>query len=166
MRKIALAAIALGLFIGSPYIFHDAHAQQNQNVVVSEFLANGTLTSAQILALNTTPVTLIPAQGAGTVIVVDSFQAELVYGTITYTSGGIIAPYYGSAYSAALRAFAATCNAVVAASTSFCITTGIGLGDPSADYVNVPISLTVAANFASGDGTLKWWVKYHVLTGA
>lgn len=44
-----------------------------------------TLTAAQILALNTTPITLVAAPGSGLVTLVDSVFARLVYNSTTYS---------------------------------------------------------------------------------
>lgn len=47
-----------------------------------------TISSAQILAMNVTPITLIPAPGAGKAIVLHKILAALAYNTIAYTSVG------------------------------------------------------------------------------
>lgn len=52
-------------------------------------VARTTLTSAQLLALSTTPVSLIPAPGAGRAIVVVDMALEAVFGTIAYITNGI-----------------------------------------------------------------------------
>ena len=39
------------------------------------------ITSAQLLDLQNTPITIIPSQGAGTVIVIDSMIAKYTFGT-------------------------------------------------------------------------------------
>lgn len=49
---------------------------------------NVTLSSAQILTLFTTPITVIPAQGADTVIQVLSITAKLIFGATAYTIPG------------------------------------------------------------------------------
>jgi hypothetical protein len=49
------------------------------------------LTRAQMLASNTAPVTLLDAQGAGTLIEVVSLTIEAVYGSAAFVGGGAIA---------------------------------------------------------------------------
>lgn len=49
-----------------------------------------TLTSAQILALNTTPIQLVEAHGAGTVVVINKLLAKLVYGSAAYTGANAL----------------------------------------------------------------------------
>ena len=51
------------------------------------------LSSAEILALDATPVTLIAAQGTGTFIRLHSVTMKLNYGTTTYTGGGLRIKY-------------------------------------------------------------------------
>lgn len=55
-----------------------------------------TLTSAEILALHTTPIELIPAQGANTTILPLSFIFNLNYGTTPYTVSGALEVFIGA----------------------------------------------------------------------
>jgi len=48
-------------------------------------LAKVTLSSAQILALFTTPITLVPAQGANTAVRIIGVTAKLIFGATAYT---------------------------------------------------------------------------------
>jgi hypothetical protein len=54
-----------------------------------------TLTSAQILSLNTTPITLISAPGSGNYIVVHKVVGSIDYNSTPYTSGDLILQYTG-----------------------------------------------------------------------
>ena len=49
---------------------------------------SGALTQAQILALNTTPITVVPAPGAAEAIVVDEVEIFHDYSTTQYAGGG------------------------------------------------------------------------------
>lgn len=55
------------------------------------------LTLGQLQALNTAPVSVIAAQGAGTLIEVTSAVLELVYGSAAFTGGGTVQLSYGNA---------------------------------------------------------------------
>ena len=58
-----------------------------QNSLVGTYqYATKTLTSAQILALGTTPITLIAAPGSGKVIIANKVYCRLNYNTVTYTN--------------------------------------------------------------------------------
>src|SRR5690349_7511980 len=53
-------------------------------------IARVSLTSAQILALNSTPVTLIPAPGAGLVISVEEIVFTMARTATAYAAGGAL----------------------------------------------------------------------------
>lgn len=59
-------------------------------VTVENIPFSVTITAAELLAANTTPVTLIPAQGAGLAIVVNEISLSMVYGTATYATNGVV----------------------------------------------------------------------------
>jgi len=61
---------------------------------VAAQIAIVTLTKAQILAANATPVTIVPAPGTGRAIIVLFAIYEALFGTTPYTDGGGL--YYGS----------------------------------------------------------------------
>ena len=54
---------------------------------IGEFSSVTTLTAAQVLALNATPVQLLPAPGANLAIVLRAVLLELLYGGTAYTNG-------------------------------------------------------------------------------
>jgi len=58
--------------------------------------ATRTLTSAEILALGTTPITLIAAPGVGNVIIVNKIYCRLNYNTVTYTNRNLFIKLNGA----------------------------------------------------------------------
>ena len=55
-----------------------------------------TLSSAQILAINTTPIEIIPAQGANKLIIIDSFSYDYTFVTAAYTGDTDLRAEYGT----------------------------------------------------------------------
>ncbi len=132
-----------------------------------------TLTAAQLLALNTTPILLVAAPGAGKFIFPQSFVIELIFGTVAYstplstnnafinwvgqginsTNAPIAIPGWGvfikSAFSALL--FGSVGNAAATAiTTASAINQGLQFGIPNA--------LTL------GNGTMKVTLNYSIIT--
>lgn len=126
-----------------------------------------TLTAAQINALNTTPITIVPAPGAGLALVLEAIVLEVNRTATAFTGGGAVGPVYAGATGTFL-----TANQVAAADlttagagqvTRFLIPAspagGLGITP------NTAIQLFAAtANFAAGTGTVKAYVSYSVVT--
>jgi hypothetical protein len=125
------------------------------------------LTAAQINALNTSPVTLVPAPGAGLSLVLEGIVIEVNRTATAFTGGGAVGPVYAGATGTFL-----TANQVAAAD----VTTG-GAGQvtryltPAAPAGGLAITANTAiqlfaatANFAAGTGTIKAYVTYSIVT--
>ena len=121
------------------------------------------LTSAQILALNATPVTLVPAQGAGRTIIVDEILLEMTRTATAYANGGALEFRYTNGSGAKV-------TADIAASV---VTTG-GAGVELNHVGGVVSSLTPVANapividnataaFITGTGTARIRVRFRVI---
>jgi hypothetical protein len=124
-----------------------------------------TIPSASVLDIFSTPVALVPAQGANTIIVPISIQGQMIYGTTPYATDGEIDIYCGGTrqvwgfpaddgflfgtVSRVVNGFAASSNSVT-----------------DTQYVaNQPLTIkTVGSNPTAGDSTLVIFGTYLVLT--
>lgn len=129
-------------------------------------VADVTLTSAQILALQTTPVTLVPAPGlAGWTINPVLFILRLLAGSAAYTDvGGAVSFVIGSA-SQALASngiFLVTVapNRAIQRLSGFSATDTAG-NPPTDDNAALTIS-KATNNFAAGNGTMHITVYYTI----
>ena len=122
------------------------------------FKANTTLSSAQILALNTTPIEVVSAQGAGTVIVVQSIVYKYNFNTTDYsTQTSLQATYTGE--TPVMQSVANILNAGVD------LIKGWGAGTIIEMKDNTGISIeTPTADPTLGDGTVDVYITYEILT--
>ena len=127
-----------------------------------------TLTSAQILALITTPVTVIPAPGlTGWMLIPQEFILRLLGGSAAYTDvGGAVSYAIGSASQAlasnAIFLTTVTPNRAIQRIVGFAATDTAG--NPPTDD-NAPLTIQkITNNFAAGTGTMHHTVYYNVDT--
>lgn len=121
---------------------------QNPNIDLRSKTVN--VTRAQLLALVTTPITLVPAPGAGRIVSVFGIDVLFKFGTIQYqvATGSIAFQYADAAHSAVVSALSA--DPVVGAASSFSylpgtLTTPIAIS-PGADNTAVVIPAGPAYN--------------------
>lgn len=116
-----------------------------------------TLTSAEVLALNGTPITLVPAQGAGVGILAEAVTYSLAFGTTAYATNGVLNVGCDTAtiaqYSATANAFlfgtvSKTVKASQVATTAVAntqiiankaLTASVGTGNPTAGDSTITI---------------------------
>jgi hypothetical protein len=165
MKHLAAAL----LLILSTFAFLSGQYHPPASGTASFVTLTGSLTIAQILALQSAPPQVIGAQGSGTVILVDQFTAELLAGGTPYTSAlNTFAPRYNNAAGVALTSGCSGQVAFLNASTNaFCAPSlAFTAGAALTAYVNLPVVLSVnTANPLAGNGTINYWIRYHVLTG-
>jgi len=132
--------------------------QINEDIVQQ---ARVTITSAQLLALNTTPKTLVAAPGAGKYIVIDEITAFNNYGTAAYAFAAAMTINYtnGSGDKA--------CTDI--AEVAFCEASADALatthGIDCIPVANAAVVATVATSDpTTGDGTFDLDIKYRILT--
>lgn len=115
------------------------------------------LLPAQINQLNTTPATLVPAQGAGKIVVPLSITENLVYGGTAYTTHTTLNYKIGTAI--------ATIDASVLPATASSIYVVPVSQNYNGALANQPLTLTVSAgNPAAGNSPLDIYITYLVLT--
>ncbi len=133
--------------------------------------ATGTLSQANLVAMNGTPVSLVAAPGAGKAIIVDEIELLHSYSTAAYTSGGDLSIEYATSGTDVLLIDAAFVTAASSGSTVVkpvvYTSTGSDTGFDLAANVNKAIQATNAVGaFADGNAAnvVKWRVRYHVVT--
>lgn len=121
-----------------------------------------TLTSAQILLLNTTPVTLVPALGTRSVIIVEGITARLVYYGTAYTGANNLEFRYTGA--AGAKVTTDMTNTFINSSASS-YNYAPAVGTELTPVANSPIVVTVpTANPATGNSTITFCITYRVVS--
>lgn len=123
--------------------------------------ATGTLSSAQLLSLSGTPITVIPAVSGG-IAIVDEVIVNLIAGGTPYTFSGTLAIKDGGSHT-----LTGTCASAIltSASNSICEVLTVAVGAvASSGFINQPIQITISSAATLGTGTLAYWIKYHVVT--
>jgi hypothetical protein len=120
------------------------------------------LSSAQILALNATPVTLIPAPGAGRVILVNDITMQMTRTGTAYSNGGALEFRYtdgsGAKVSADIAAALVTTGGAGVAYASV-----LGIEASITPVVNSPVVVdNASAAFITGTGTAKLSIAYRI----
>lgn len=120
-----------------------------------------TLTSAEILALFTTPITVIPAAGAGTVIMPLRIMTRLNYNTTTYTTNTNLILGLSTIFQVTLTGAIGVSSTTLSTYTP---ATAAGSTTP-ANSTNVPITISAqTGNPLAGDSTLDLYISYTVIT--
>jgi hypothetical protein len=119
------------------------------------------LSSAQILALNATPVSLVPAQGAGKVILVTSIVFKMITTSTQYANGGVVEFRYTNASGALVTGTVAA--AVVTATAGTTYTTVIPVAVTQVANAAIVVD-NATAPFITGTGTAVVTVNYQVIT--
>lgn len=134
--------------------------------VVSQGQVTLSLTTAQILGMFATPVTLLPSPGAGYALVVNGFIFSLIAGATAFQAGGNVALFYASGDGKTTQASASVPVADVQnAASGVTNVTGITTRMASALMSNVGLNIWNATQaFTTGNGSAKVTVLYSVIT--
>lgn len=137
-------------------------------------VVSGTISSAEILALNATPKELIAAPGAGKLIVIDEVELFLDYGSAQYAAGA--GEDLTIQYATSDTAIVSVDNdsegfLLAAASANRLVKPSLYSGDGSAalfdpdDGDNEAIEAQIlVGEWITGDSDIKYSIKYHVVT--
>lgn len=131
----------------------------SKNITVS-------LSSANILGMYATPVTVIPAPGAGKVILIDNVLLSHTHSGITYTGGGTTRlQYTGATDNLLTTGFSSVLNQA-SDSLEYCVATrNTSYGSPTGMAANTAVQITNATGaFATGNGTAKLFINYRIVT--
>ncbi len=156
----------VGGMIGTTY----SASTQNLNPNTIQFVSIP-LTLAQLITMNDTAITVVPAQGAGTLVEIQSCTLDLKRGSAAFTSGGTVTIGYGTtptlgAASPAAATIAATVFTTFAASQSISVAGALAVTANSLT-LNTPVTISNgSADFATGTGaTGVLDCAYRVHTG-
>lgn len=130
---------------------------------VSHILSNTvTLTSAQILALNATPVTIVPAPAAGMIIVPIGIYVQYNFNTIAYTGGDRLFFFYaGAGNTGVAPELDGLVTAPASSSHGFSAGASVGVGHLGDDTASAILVQGIA--YAAGNGTLKIVTYYQIV---
>ncbi len=124
-----------------------------------------TLTAAQLIAMKTTPQTILPAPGAGKVLIIDAILFQFKHGATQFTGGGAVSfVYHGTAVTPHTGTVAA---AVLTAAADDLQYLGPNVSGAVAlqSEVHLGLDLTNATSeFAAGTGSPIVTVWYPVAT--
>ena len=128
-----------------------------------------TITSAQLLAIYTTPINLISAPGANKAILVEKVIASIDYGTAAYaTRTDLEIRYDGSTAgdAAGIESTMASLDAILLKTADeIAVVSGLWQADEISIVINKGISAKVATgNPTAGDSDLKIRVYYRIVS--
>ena len=120
------------------------------------------ITSANFLALRTTPVTIVPTPASGKCNIVDNISFKMTATATTYANGGAVEFRYTGTSGTKVTADVAAAVVTGAAGVSF--TNVRGIEASLTGTVDAPVVVTCAsADFITGTGTAVITIQYHVI---
>lgn len=120
------------------------------------------LTSAQILALYSTPITLVPAPGAGYAVIIERIVGKATYSTAAYTGSNNLEFRYTNGSGAKVATDVEEAFINVASGTL--LTSVAGLEAEFAPVANAAVVVCVPSqNPAAGSGVIDLTVMYRLV---
>lgn len=122
-----------------------------------------TVPTASVLTLNSTPVTLIAAPGAGKITLVDEVTCKLVFNSVAYTGSNALEFRYTNGSGAKVTADLSSSFLNSASGTNYATVKSVVTA--LTPVANAAIVLFVpSANPGAGDSDLVFTIKYRVVT--
>jgi|SRR5580700_10744827 hypothetical protein len=138
---------------------------QSGVTAAKECVAQVTLTAAQIIAMFTTPVSIVPAPAAGQAIIVEQILVELNLGATAFSGGGVVHFYYHGLTVEVMAQTLAAATIQGAAGQSVYLLEPAQTAGGSVVTKNLGVDITNAtAVFAAGNGTAIVTVWYSLVT--
>ena len=128
--------------------------------------ATVTITSAQLLAIKTTPITLVAAQGANTIIIPIRITSYMDFATTPYVGDTILRttldPSFITTNFGNTTIIALSADGIISLTAS---TLSLSSGGGLAYITNTPLVMTTSSsNPTGGDSDIKVTVLYSVIT--
>jgi hypothetical protein len=124
-----------------------------------EFYFDVTIPSADVLTGNTTPIDLVPAQGANKIIILTGYQLYLIYNTIQYATNGDLQILLGT-----LVLDTTPDTFLFSAVDKFKFEQNFDATDDLSEFVNQPLSIQVdTGNPTAGDSDIRIFGTYKVI---
>lgn len=144
--------------------------QNYLNPSLIEYVTATTISNAQLLALYDTPVQLVPAQGAGSLILVDKMVLDYHFLTAATAAGGAIQAQYANTVHGA--GVAATASIAAATLNGFAASAQMSVGSVAVAQLNTAVEnigiflSNATADFTTGGGSAIVYTYYRVLSPA
>lgn len=137
---------------GSSFCVHSGDIYQPiaQHTVIA-------MTAAQIIGMNATPFTLLPALATGQTYAIDAISFIFTAGTVAFTGGGALTVAYSGG-----AAVANTLAAAVITSASSSVTMRESVDATATAAAAITIT-NASAPFAAGNGTLQVDISYRIV---
>jgi hypothetical protein len=124
-----------------------------------EFYFDVTIPAADVLTLNTTPIELVPAQGANKVIIPTGYQLYLEYNTTAYATNGDLQILLGT-----LVLDTTPDTFLFSAVDKFKFEQNFDATDDLSEFINQPLSIQVdTGNPTAGDSDIRIFGTYKVI---
>lgn len=137
--------------------YADLIEENNGLITVTKNLA-----AADIIAMRTTPIELVPAPGSGLTNIVDNITVKMTTTATAFTGGGAVEFRYTDGSGTKVTADVAAAVVTAGAGTSYTNVRGIEASLTAVTNAKIVITNATAA-FAAGTGTAVVTVNYHIV---